>query len=63
MTEIDSEDDTLEASMLTTLDSHMCTKSCGDSTLHDHLRMSVDQPNDKFEVNIIVLTQLYLIPI
>ena len=60
MTEIDSEDDASVTSSLLTSDSHMCNKSCSDlrhipsleaATLHDHSRMPVDQPNDKFEVN------------
>ena len=62
MTEIDPEDDALVTSMLTTLDSHMCTKSLRHipsletPTLHDHSKVPVDQPNDEFEVNIIAHT-------
>ena len=60
MTEIDSEDDTSVTFAILTSDSHMCTKSCGDfrhipsletPTIHDHSKMSVDHPNDNFEVN------------
>ena len=69
MTEIDPEDDALVTSMLTTLDSNMCTKSLRHippletPTLYDHSKVPVDQPNDEFEVNIIAHTYRFLIPI
>ena len=56
MTEIDSEDDASVTSSLLTSDSHICgdlrhIPSLEAATSHDHSRMPVDQPNDKFEVN------------
>ena len=69
MTEIDSEDDASVTFSKLTSDTHICTKSCGDlrhipsletPTLHDHSKRPVDQPNDKFEVNIIVHIYLYI---